>query len=42
MHESLEPDSNVTVDRAEQTMKHTSQSRSTEDGMEIDESDEQY
>jgi hypothetical protein len=38
IHESLEPDSKMTVEREEQPMKHPSQSRSTERGMEIDES----
>jgi hypothetical protein len=39
--ESLEADSNVTVEREEHPLKHTLQSRSTNDGMKIDESDEQ-
>jgi hypothetical protein len=38
MQESFEPDSNMTVEREEQETKHRSQSRSTEPGMEIDES----
>jgi hypothetical protein len=37
----LEPDSNATADREEHRLKQFAQSRSTEDGMEIDESDEQ-
>jgi sensor histidine kinase YesM len=41
MHESLEPDSNVTFESEEQPAKHIVQIRSTDDGMKIDESAEQ-
>jgi hypothetical protein len=41
MQESFELDSNMMLEREEQPMKHISQSRSTEDGMEIDESERQ-
>jgi hypothetical protein len=41
IHESLEPDSNVTVERAEHPVKHSLQIRSTDDGMTIEQSDEQ-
>jgi hypothetical protein len=37
---SLETDSNVTAEREEHRPKHRLQSRSTDDGIEIDESDE--
>jgi hypothetical protein len=40
--ESLEPDSNVTVERDSHPQKHLKSSLSTEDGMQIDESDGQY
>jgi hypothetical protein len=40
MDESFEPDSNVTVERDSQSEKHSSPSCSTEEGMHIDESDE--
>jgi hypothetical protein len=40
IHESLEPDANMTVEREEHPTKHISQSRSTDDGMKIDKSDE--
>jgi hypothetical protein len=38
---SREPDSNVTLERATHRMKHCSPRTSTDDGMQIDESDEQ-
>jgi hypothetical protein len=38
--ESLEPDSNVTVERDPQSLKHCLPRFSTEEGMQIDESDE--
>jgi hypothetical protein len=41
MNESLETDSNVSVERDLQPKKHVSPSTSTEEGMQIDESDEQ-
>jgi hypothetical protein len=40
--ESLEPDSNVTVERDSHREKHCLPSFSTDEGMQIDESDEQY
>jgi hypothetical protein len=39
--DSLEPDSNVTVERDSHTQKHPLPSFSTDEGMQIDESDEQ-
>jgi hypothetical protein len=41
MDESFEPDSNVTVRRDEHAEKQESPSVSTEEGMQIDESEEQ-
>jgi hypothetical protein len=41
IRESLQPDSNVTLQSAVHRLKHDSQSCSTDDGMQIDESDEQ-
>jgi hypothetical protein len=38
IHESLEPDSNVTIERDEQLKKHRSSSVSTDEGKQIDES----
>jgi hypothetical protein len=40
MDESREPDSNVTVERAEHSAKHFVSIRSTRNGMQIEESDE--
>jgi hypothetical protein len=40
IRESLEPDSNVTLERARHSWKHFSQTTSTDDGMQIDETDE--
>jgi hypothetical protein len=40
IHESLEPDANVTAEREEHRPKHRLQIRSTDDGMKIDKSDE--
>jgi hypothetical protein len=40
IQESLEPDANMTVEREEHPPKHCLQIRSTDDGIEIDESDE--
>jgi hypothetical protein len=37
----LEPDSNVTVERDRHSEKHCRQSLSTDEGIQIDESDEQ-
>jgi hypothetical protein len=42
IHESLEHDSNVIVERDLQQQKHSLQSVRTDEGMQIDESDEQY
>jgi hypothetical protein len=42
IHESFEPDSKITVEREEQPMKHVAQSRSTEDGMDIDASETHF
>jgi hypothetical protein len=42
MRESLQPDSNVTLESAVHLLKQNSQRCSTDDGMQIDESDEQY
>jgi Arc/MetJ-type ribon-helix-helix transcriptional regulator len=42
IRESLEPDSNVTLESARHTAKQRSERTSTDDGMQIDESDEQY
>jgi hypothetical protein len=39
--ESFEPDSKLTAERDRQPSKHLSQSFVTEDGMQMDESDEQ-
>jgi hypothetical protein len=41
MHETLEPDSNVTVERDLHPRKHSVQRFSTDEAMQIDESDEQ-
>jgi hypothetical protein len=41
MHDSLESDSNVIVERERHRKKHFSQIFSTEQGIQIDESDEQ-
>jgi hypothetical protein len=41
MHDSLESDSNVIVERERHRKKHCSQIFSTEQGIQIDESDEQ-
>jgi hypothetical protein len=41
IRESLEPDSNLTLESLSQRLKHSSQSCPTDDGMQIDESDEQ-
>jgi hypothetical protein len=41
IRESLQPDSNVTLESASHQLKQNSQRSSTHDGMEIDESDEQ-
>jgi hypothetical protein len=38
--ESLPPGSNVTIKRDQQSKKHSGSSFSTDDGMQIDESDE--
>jgi hypothetical protein len=42
MDESLDPDSNVTVERDPQLSKQCLPSRSTDEGMQMDERDEQY
>jgi hypothetical protein len=42
MHESFEPDSNVTLERDEHREKHRISSVPTEEGMQIDESDEHF
>jgi hypothetical protein len=41
MHDNWETDSNVTVESDRHSLKHFSQSRSTEDGMQIDERETQ-
>jgi hypothetical protein len=40
IRETLQPDSNVTLESLSQSAKHHCQSCSTDDGMQIDESDE--
>jgi hypothetical protein len=42
MDESLEPDSNVTVERESHSEKQVLPRLSTDEGMQIDESDEQF
>jgi hypothetical protein len=42
MHKSREPDSNVTVEMAEHPQKQPLHSFSTEEGMQMDESEEQF
>jgi hypothetical protein len=41
IRESLQPDSNVTLESPVHPLKQNSQSNSTDDGIQIDESDEQ-
>jgi hypothetical protein len=42
MHESLEPDSKLTLDSAAQSSKHCTESVSTDEGMQIDARAEQH